>query len=308
MDAVEFWTICSSNGIILTPEQMDNVVRFHNELLIWNRRMNLISRQDVDNIYERHILHSLTILKYATIPPKARCMDVGTGGGFPGIPLKIALPEMRLLLVDSIAKKLKTASMLGQHTGLRYVEAKTLRAETLADEAEYRKAFDVITARAVAPLVQIVSWVKPLVKLSGQMLLLKGGELAEEISEARTKFPSLMVQEVEIDLRGATWFKEQGKKLLICTFDPTIVDEDPPLPEPKVQKIIPQPSKASSPQQAAQGSSKQASKPFSVKQGSKQFDRKSSKQAGSKKSSGFYGKSNNPRTTKRGGTNARRSS
>jgi 16S rRNA (guanine527-N7)-methyltransferase len=313
MDAVEFWTICSSNGIILTPEQMDNVVRFHNELLIWNKRVNLISRQDMENIYERHILHSLTILKYATIPPKARCMDVGTGGGFPGIPLKIALPELRLLLVDSIAKKLKTAAMLGQHTGLRYVEAKTLRAESLADEAEYRKSFDVITARAVAPLVQLVSWVKPLVKPSGQLLFLKGGDLAEEISEARKKYPSLLVEETAIDLRGAAWFKEQEKKLLVCTFDPSIVDDDPPLPEPKAEKthvaVKGQSQKPSTTQAASARTSKPASKPTS-----KPTSKLTSKQRpagkpfgttfGSKQSSRFQG----GRTTKRGGGNTRRSS
>lgn len=219
MDAIEFWTVCSLNGIVLDQRQMENINRFHGELVIWNNRINMISRQDMDNIYERHILHSLSILKYATIAPKARCMDVGTGGGFPGVPLKIALPEINMLLVDSIAKKSKTAGMFAQHTGLRHIAAKTIRAEALADSTEFRGAFDVITARAVAPLVQLVSWVELLLKpKTAQMLFLKGGNLEAEIAEAVKKFPALAVEEHEIDLTGATWFKKQEKKLLVCRF------------------------------------------------------------------------------------------
>jgi 16S rRNA (guanine527-N7)-methyltransferase len=218
MDALEFWTVCSANGISLEREQMDNINRFHDELVIWNRRINMISRQDMDNIYERHIMHSLTILKYATIAPKARCIDVGTGGGFPGIPLKIALPELRMLLVDSIAKKSKTAGMLAQHTGLRDIEARTIRAESLADDPKFRAAFDVVTARAVAPLVQLVSWVEQLLKPTSQMLFLKGGDLNEEIDEAMKKYPRLAVKEHAIDFGGAPWFVEQEKKLLVCTM------------------------------------------------------------------------------------------
>jgi 16S rRNA (guanine527-N7)-methyltransferase len=218
MDATEFWTVCSANGIVLDRKQMENINRFHDELQIWNKRINMISRQDMDNIYERHILHSLTILKYARIPTKARCIDVGTGGGFPGIPLKIAMPEIKMLLVDSIAKKSKTAGMLAQHTGLRDISARTVRAESLADSPEYRAAFDVVTARAVAPLVQLISWTFSLLKPQGQMLFLKGGDLETEIQEARKKFPALVVDEIAIDLAGAPWFKEQTKKLLICRF------------------------------------------------------------------------------------------
>jgi 16S rRNA (guanine527-N7)-methyltransferase len=222
MDSLEFWTICSSNGIVLDRHQMDNMNRFHDELVTWNNRINLISRQDLVNIYERHIMHSLTILKYATIAPKARCLDVGTGGGFPGIPLKIALPELRMLLVDSIAKKSKTAGMFAQHTGLRGIEAKTIRAEALADMQEYRGAFDVVTARAVAPLVQLIAWVEPVMKPTTQMLFLKGGDLYDEIQEAMTKYPNLNVREQNLEINGAPWFKEQEKKLLICTMNPSV--------------------------------------------------------------------------------------
>lgn len=218
MDAIEFWTICAANGILLDREQVRHFERFHDELVIWNKRINLISRQDLDNIYERHILHSLAILKYVDIPARARCMDLGTGGGFPGIPLKIALPQISMLLVDSIGKKIKTTGMLAQHTGMRGIEARQARAETLADDPQYRGAFDVITARAVAPLVQLVSWVEALLKPTGKIICLKGGDLTNEIDEATKKFPHLRVVEHRIVLPGAEWFEEQEKKVLVCTF------------------------------------------------------------------------------------------
>lgn len=220
MDAIEFWTVCSGNGIVLDRKQTECFERFHRELLIWNKQVNLISRQDMENIYERHFLHSLSILKYFQPPAKARCLDVGTGGGFPGIPLKIARTDIGMLLVDSIAKKVKLAGMFAQHTGLRGIEAKTRRAESLVDMPEYRATFDVISARAVAPLVQIVSWVEPLLKPGATMAFLKGGDLCQELSEATKKFPKLQIVEHQLEINGAAWFKEQEKKLLLCTMSP----------------------------------------------------------------------------------------
>lgn len=218
MDAIGFWTTCAANGLVFDRGQIRQFERFHDELIKWNKRINLVSRLDLDNIYERHILHSLAILRHATISPKARCLDIGTGGGFPGIPLKIALPNISMLLTDSIGKKIRTTGMLAKHTGLRNIEAMQVRAETLADDKRYCKSFDVITARAVAPLVQLVSWVEQLVKPNGQILCLKGGDLAEEIAEAQDKFPRLRVQEHALSMIGVPWFKEQEKKLLVCTF------------------------------------------------------------------------------------------
>lgn len=218
MDAIEFWTVCSTNGIVLDREQMEGFERFYGELLIWNKQVNLISRQDMDNIYERHFLHSLSILKYFQPPAKARCLDVGTGGGFPGLPLKIARTDLLMLMVDSIAKKVKLAGMFAQHTSLRGIEAKTMRAEALADAPKFRGAFDVITARAVAPLVQLISWVEPLLKPGATMAFLKGGALDGEIAEAVKKFSNLQVIEHQIDLNGCPWFKAQEKKLLLCTL------------------------------------------------------------------------------------------
>ncbi|MGB9912782.1 MAG: 16S rRNA (guanine(527)-N(7))-methyltransferase RsmG, partial [Candidatus Kapaibacteriota bacterium] len=119
MELTEFWTILSANGIILEVEQLKQIERFVKELTYWNDKINLISRKDIDNILENHILHSLSILKYVEIPQKANTLDVGTGGGLPGIPLKIARPDINMILIDSIAKKIKITDMLAKHTGLR---------------------------------------------------------------------------------------------------------------------------------------------------------------------------------------------
>lgn len=219
MDSVDFWTACASNGIVLDERQMANITRFHDELVHWNARVNLISRKDVENIYERHILHALCLLKYASVPHGARWLDVGTGGGFPGIPVKIVRPDVKMLLVDSIAKKVKVTKMLAQHTGLRHIDVQTRRAESLVDFEDYQHSFDIVSARAVAPLVQLASWTVDLLKDGGQILALKGGDLNQEITEARTKFPLMRIREIDIAITGVPWFHEQEKKLLMCTMD-----------------------------------------------------------------------------------------
>ncbi len=220
MDAVTFWTTCATDGIVLEPEQMQAMERYHDELIKWNKRVNLVSRQDIEHVYERHILHSLTILKYVELRPKARVIDVGTGGGFPGIPMKIARPDLYVMLVDSIAKKVKVTDMLAKHTGLRHIGAKTIRAEALVDDKQFRGTFDMVAARAVAPLVQLASWTLPLLRPDGVLATLKGGDLSREIEETTRKFPELSVSVIDIDMMGTTWFRDHDKKLVLCRFAP----------------------------------------------------------------------------------------
>ncbi|MDT3741325.1 MAG: 16S rRNA (guanine(527)-N(7))-methyltransferase RsmG [Candidatus Kapabacteria bacterium] len=219
MDLAKFWTTCSSNSIVLTLEQLKSIERYHDELKYWNAKVNMISRKDEDNILERHILHSLSIVKYVDFRPKDKIIDVGTGGGLPGIPVKIACPGVDMLLIDSINKKVKVAKMLAQHTGLRKIEAMCIRAETLAEDLLYRKKFDYVLSRAVAKLDIIAEWTSGLLKKNGTILLLKGGDLTEEIEAARIKYPNLSVKEIMIDLVGLPFFREEGKKLLICKFN-----------------------------------------------------------------------------------------
>ncbi|MBK6760935.1 MAG: class I SAM-dependent methyltransferase [Ignavibacteria bacterium] len=119
MTPVDFWTTCSANNIVIDKAQVDALKRYHDELLYWNKKVNMISRKDEENVWERHILHSLTLMKYVTFPQKARVLDVGTGGGLPGLPIKIARPDLKMLLVDSIRKKTSMTDMFAQHTDSR---------------------------------------------------------------------------------------------------------------------------------------------------------------------------------------------
>lgn len=214
--ALDCWTAATSNGIIVDKAQMEQLERFHDELIYWNERVNLVSRKDIGNLWERHILHSLTILKYAKIAPKARVLDVGTGGGLPGVPLKIARPDLHMLMVDSIRKKAACAGMFAQHTGLRNVEAVCLRAEDVLHSTHYQKGFDVIVSRAVAPTATLLTWVKPIMKTTATCWFLKGGDLSSELSEARTAFPMMDISVVDINLFGVPWFTQEQKRLVTC--------------------------------------------------------------------------------------------
>ena len=213
---IDLWTLLSSNGISLSKGQMDSLERYHNELRYWNERVNMISRKDMDNIWDRHIIHSLCLLKYATFKPKARVLDFGTGGGLPGIPLKIARPDIHMTLVDSIGKKMKMTEMFAQHTGLKDLDAVTSRVEELSADSHYRGAFDVVVSRAVAPIAKIVRWSRALLNETGQFAFLKGGDLDDEVTIAQEVFPDLKVSVKPIEIFGLPQFKEDDKKVVVC--------------------------------------------------------------------------------------------
>lgn len=153
----------------------------------WNQKINVISRKDMEQFYEHHVLHSLSIATQFDFPDAYEIMDLGAGGGFPGIPLAIFFPEVHFHLVDSINKKLKVASAVAEAIGLKNLTVQHSRAEDIRD-----KKFDMVISRAVAPLKDLWYWSKPLLKkrpidqpkkLNG-LISLKGGDLAKEISES----------------------------------------------------------------------------------------------------------------------------
>lgn len=215
---IDVWTTCAANGIMLTKPQIDALTRFHNDLQYWNEKVNLVSRNDIEHLWVRHIIHSLLLLKYIDFKQKARVLDVGTGGGLPGVPLKIARPDLRVVLVDSIKKKLKMAAMFAEHTGLKDITAVSARAEDLGKVPHYRGSFDVIVSRAVAPIVDIVSWTQPLIAKHGTWALLKGGDLTKEVEEACSAFPGLVVEVKLIDAFGLRQFAADEKKVVTCRF------------------------------------------------------------------------------------------
>ncbi|WP_459926384.1 16S rRNA (guanine(527)-N(7))-methyltransferase RsmG [Flavobacterium covae] len=150
----------------------------------WNSKINVISRKDIDELYEKHILHSMAIAKIQEFKAGSKIMDVGTGGGFPGIPLAILFPETQFYLIDVIAKKIKVVNAVAEGIGLKNVKAEQKRAHTVNDK------FDFIVSRAVTNMPDFVEWVKGKTKKNNShpdrangILYLKGGDLSEELQD-----------------------------------------------------------------------------------------------------------------------------
>ena len=154
----------------------------------WNEKINVISRKDIDNLYVNHVLHSLGIAKVCEFKPGAKVLDVGTGGGFPGIPLAILFPETKFHLVDSIGKKITVVRNVAEALKLGNVVAEQIRAEQVRDE------YDFIVSRAVTRLKEFYGWVNGKVKkksihdVYNGILYLKGGDLDEEMAELRRPY------------------------------------------------------------------------------------------------------------------------
>lgn len=225
MDITQFWTICSANSIVLTVEQLKNFERYYNELLYWNAKVNLISRKDEDNIFEKHFLHSLSILKYVKIPAKARCLDIGTGGGFPGLPIKIACPDIYITLIDSIKKKTIITNMFAAHTGLKNIKVLTQRAEEFGKSIDFTTKFDLIFARAVTKMSTLISWTFDYIKDKGMFVFLKGGNLDSEIRELNVEFPKLYYKIEPINFFGCESFLKDDKKIVFISKEPLEIND-----------------------------------------------------------------------------------
>lgn len=170
----------------LTPLQIEQFTKLYDLYIDWNSKINVISRKDIDELYSRHVLHSLGIAKIIEFQPGASILDVGTGGGFPGIPLAILFPETQFYLIDIIAKKIKVVQEVAKGLGLKNVKAEQKRAELVKEE------FDFIVSRAVTNMPDFVKWIKDKTKknsiheLKNGILYLKGGDLTEELSAYKT--------------------------------------------------------------------------------------------------------------------------
>lgn len=169
----------------LTPIQIKQLSQLDSLYHDWNSKINVISRKDIDNLYEHHVLHSMSIAKAIRFKPGTEIMDLGTGGGFPGIPLAILFPECHFHLVDSIGKKIKVCTEVAKEIGLSNVSFRHCRAE------EEKALFDFVVSRAVMPLADLVKIIRKNIKkenhnaLPNGVLCLKGGELENEIQPFR---------------------------------------------------------------------------------------------------------------------------
>lgn len=166
----------------ITHQQIEELEKFAEFLREWNQRYNLISRKDVDHIWENHILPSLIPLALMEFPKDGWLLDIGSGGGFPAIPLKIARPDLQMLLVDSVRKKTLFLQKMILDLQLKNIAVKKERIESLHDPL-FVKTFDVITARAVADISRLVNWSRPFLKKDGLLMLWKGASDINELEK-----------------------------------------------------------------------------------------------------------------------------
>lgn len=186
----------------LSEKQLELLAQLLPLYKTWNEKINVISRKDIENFYERHVLHSLAIAKYITFQKDEKVLDIGTGGGFPGIPLAIFFPETKFILIDSIAKKITVANEVIQALQLENVTTKVARAETIKEEVDY------VVTRAVAKMDDLLFWSKN--KHPKKIIALKGGDLKEELEHIKKNIRIIDLKEI---------FEEEffdTKKIVVC--------------------------------------------------------------------------------------------
>lgn len=197
----------------LTDTQKEQFMALYDLYTDWNSKINVISRKDITNLYEHHVLHSLGIAKVINFRPDTEIMDLGTGGGFPGIPLAIMFPDTNFHLVDSIGKKVKVATEIASAIGLKNVTTRHCRAE------EEKQLFDFVVSRAVMPLTDLLKIIRKNIKkeqhnaLPNGLICLKGGELQNEVMPVKH-------QTVMYDLKD--YFEEEffeTKKVVYVTIN-----------------------------------------------------------------------------------------
>jgi 16S rRNA (guanine527-N7)-methyltransferase len=198
----------AEKGLLLNNQQQEQLWTYAELLLDWNKKVNLISRKDEDAVLTKHVLHALSLALFHSFKSKERVLDLGTGGGLPGIPLAIAFPDTYFLLIDSIGKKINACSDMIQKLELKNVLAQKSRSDELKNVK-----FDVIVSRQVAAMPELCAWCRPLLKKGGKLLCLKGGDLEEEIGQAliegaeKLAFPE-HIEQHPIDFLGEK-FKEK---------------------------------------------------------------------------------------------------
>ncbi|MFI5253231.1 MAG: 16S rRNA (guanine(527)-N(7))-methyltransferase RsmG [Bacteroidota bacterium] len=208
-----FHNLLKRNRKNITDHQLGQLAYYEELLSNWNKKINLVSRKDEENIWSRQIIGSISFLFQYELESKSRMVDVGTGGGLPGIPLAILYPESLITLIDSIQKKVNAVEDMVQSLQLKNVKCYCGRAEELSRKDELHESFDYVISRAVAPIRDIMKWCKPFLKQHeikdcatnnliqrGSFIFLKGGDLADELSAAQVKFKPRDIQNYELPL------------------------------------------------------------------------------------------------------------
>lgn len=229
---VAFRKICHLNGVPLSDEQLFRMSEFVSGVLEWNKKLNLISRRDEENIWYSHVLHSLSLIFFADLPEGARILDLGSGGGFPGVPVAIVRPDIEMVLLDSIRKKTVALQDIVDRIRPGKIEIWSGRAEEVYRREGVNPVFNVILARAVASLRDLVRWSRPYLKKSivsppptenGKridlsvpcLVALKGGDLDREISEMEVKETVHLVQVIRMAFEGCIELGLEDKKAVV---------------------------------------------------------------------------------------------
>jgi len=228
-------TACSQNGLKLSDGQLTSLETLAARLLDWNKKINLISKRDEENFWSSHLLHCLALLFKVELPIGSHILDLGTGGGLPGLPLKIARPDITVTLLDSTQKKINVVRDLVNTVGLDGVTAVCGRAEDVGKAKEHNHRYDIVLARAVASLKDLVRWSEPFLKIGGTtaspvaetskehrkhiegptLITLKGGDLEGEIGQIR-KLPQVKnITVLDLTLRGSSQLEGGDKKIVL---------------------------------------------------------------------------------------------
>ena len=227
-DVSWFISICVNNGLILSVRQSEEFEKYRKLLLRWNEQINLISRKDEGNFYSNHALNSISFLFKKKLKTDAEILDLGTGGGLPGIPLKILYPRLELVLLDSITKKTSALSAIVNEMALENVRVVTGRAEELAKTHEFKGHFDYVVSRAAGKLDDVAKWSRGFLRSfgsygsetvpTGTLVVLKGGGFEEELKHTKSlKFVD-SVEVTGITFNGMDEIDNREKKLVLIKY------------------------------------------------------------------------------------------
>ena len=193
-------------GIQLTEKQKQQFDKFYELLVEWNKVMNLTGITEYEEVNEKHFVDSVALVKAVSLNKKQNLIDVGTGAGFPGIPLKIVFPHLKVTLLDSLNKRIKFLDTVIEELGLEHIETIHGRAEDFAKQADYREQYDICVSRAVANLATLSEYSLPYVKIGGLFIPYKSGEIEEELSHSEKAITILggkLDQVIKFELPGS---------------------------------------------------------------------------------------------------------
>ena len=213
-------TQLAKNNLRPTDAQLDQLERFVHLLLEWNAKINLVSRKDEANIWRAHILHSAAILIQADIPERSKVLDLGSGGGLPGLVVKILRPDLDMTCLDATRKKMDAVADIARKLSLKDCATAWGRAEDLGKDKWFNAAYDIVLARAVAPLRDLIKWSTPFLRPPhARLITLKGGDLTLERSQAERLPAVRSIQESALTFIGAEQIPGVDKKIVIVDFD-----------------------------------------------------------------------------------------